>query len=508
VRAFLARRRPELAIFLFGVLLRLSLNRTFAVEAGYDYYTHHDYVKWIAAHGTLPRFDLNVATYHPPLYYWFSSLLLNAGFVDQSLGWISIVSGCLRLGVVWAGLELFLPSPGQRFARVVALALLAVFPADLHLDAMATNEALSTLFAAAALVLLPFVLGTERPPRARHAFGAALGLALGLGLLTKISTAALILAAGLAAAVGLVRAFLAGTRGLRPLYARVAPLATALAVTAAVSGWFFARNYHLYGMLAPTGYDGSAPKVVAEHLKSPFLDRRSIGYVAGFDAAILDEPYYPTASFPHPRFWSVLVASTFADYFNYGFGAAQLDEPAVWRIYRPIRPTSFALSRWSVRGGALIALVAVAAWLWAARHVWRRREDGHLALLLVPLLAVLGQLAFAIRYPNDTYGPVKGAYLQFGTPPLFALVGLAVAWAWRRPRARVLAVLGLGGQVLVAAYSLHCCLPVKPLLAMRKAPPPPQSDEMRRGPSDPPWRVREAPPVPPAGPVPSLPGGR
>jgi len=38
-------------------------------------------------------------------------------------------------------------------------------------------------------------------------------------------------------------------------------------------------------------------------------------------------------------------------------------------------------------------------------------------------------------------------------PPLYALFGVAVAWLWRRPRWRALAVVEMGALAVVAAYS-------------------------------------------------------
>ena len=90
----------------------------------------------------------------------------------------------------------------------------------------------------------------------------------------------------------------------------------------------------------------------------------------------------------------------------------------------------------SVTAGTLIALVTVIAWFAAVRALWRRREDGEpdprFALLLAPLGALIGQIHFATKYPNDNFGPIKGAYLQFVAPVLCALFGVGVAWMWRR----------------------------------------------------------------------------
>ena len=103
-------------------------------------------------------------------------------------------------------------------------------------------------------------------------------------------------------------------------------------------------------------------------------------------------------------------------------------------------PAGVTLGCMSVVAGTAIALVTVIAWFAAVRALWRRREDGEpdprFALLLAPLGALIGQIHFATKYPNDNFGPIKGAYLQFVAPVLCALFGVGVAWMWRRARWR------------------------------------------------------------------------
>ena len=86
----------------------------------------------------------------------------------------------------------------------------------------------------------------------------------------------------------------------------------------------------------------------------------------------------------------------------------------------------------------------------------RQREAGatdpRFALLLMPLGALLGQLHFATKYPNDNFGPIKGAYLQFVAPVLCALFGVGVDWMWRR-RARW--ALGRGGARRDGGRAVH-----------------------------------------------------
>ena len=157
---------------------------------------------------------------------------------------------------------------------------------------------------------------------------------------------------------------------------------------------------------------------------------------------------------PEPRFFPVLLASTFNDYYGYSYSGGG-------KYGRPSRSRRGGhVGCLSVMAGTLIALGTVIAWLGAARVLWRRRDDGEpdprFALLLAPLGALIGQLHFATKYPNDNFGPIKGAYLQFIAPVLCALFGAGVAWMWRRARAGAGAFRRWrdGRVALVAAYSV------------------------------------------------------
>src|SRR5205814_4423360 len=105
-------------------------------------------------------------------------------------------------------------------------------------------------------------------------------------------------------------------------------------------------------------------------------------------------PFFPTGLYPTPRFFPVLIASTFNDYYVFGYSDNGQPGPDRW-----ISGASVTLGCLSVIAGTAIALITVLAWLGALRALWRRREDGEpdprFALLLVPLAALLAQLHFA-----------------------------------------------------------------------------------------------------------------
>jgi 4-amino-4-deoxy-L-arabinose transferase-like glycosyltransferase len=456
MRRFARDRIPEIVIVLLAIGLRVSMAWSYDVTWGYDYPSHRLYVQWLLDHGSLPRFDLHHATYHPPLFYALAATMLRAGFANQSLAWISIIAGCLRIVLLWVGLEACLPR--HRRARLVALALAAVLPASLHLDGMATNEGLSALFCLIATLLVPAVLSGDDTRRRLRA-GAGMGAALGLALLSKHSAAMLIAALVAGAVIDLVWRWRSGLRGPRAIAARLAPLVLAATVAFTLSGWFYVRNKIHYGKFAPNGYDGSAHVVVDEMRKTPYLDRRSFGYLLGFDVGIFADPYYPQASIPRARFLSLLVATTFADYFSFRFAPTpRAGEPSVTRVHRAIPETAYGLSLACVAAGAVVALTTVLAWFAITRAAWRRRHAATLTLLLFPAAALVGQLHFAIEYPNDTYGPVKGVYLQFAAPVMLAVFGLGVEWLWARPRWLPLAGLCLAAVLAVAPYTLYCRL--------------------------------------------------
>jgi 4-amino-4-deoxy-L-arabinose transferase-like glycosyltransferase len=445
-------RVPELCALGVGVLIRLSMALTYDARIGYDFVAHWPTIQYIARQHALPPFNLNTASAHPPLYYVIAAALVALGLDAGALGWLAALWGIARLVVIWAALEKWLPE--SRLARVAALAIAAVLPAAAHLDGMVTNEALGMLLAAIALLLVPSAIAGARTGRIAPMI--RLAVVLGLAVLTKLT--ALILIVSVAAAVGLE--ILRAPSRVRALRVRLAPALLGVVVLAAMTSWYFARNVELTGQLAPTAFEGSQKINQAEFDRIPYFDRRPPAFYFAWTPGIYLHPLYPTGLKPKPRFWPVLVASTFNDYYIFSYsGGGKYNQP------RWVSAAGVTLGALSVAGGTGIALVTVIAWFGAFRRLWRRREDGEpdprLALLIAPLLALIGLVHFVTKYPNDNFGPVKGTYLQFTAPVLCALFGVGVAWMWRQGRKgwRAAAVIALGGLALVAAYSLHARFP-------------------------------------------------
>ena len=444
---------PELVALGVGVLLRLSNALTYDARIGYDFSAHWPTIMYVATHHALPPFALNTAAAHPPLYYLIAAPLVALGFGAGALGWLAALWGIARLVVTWVALERWLPE--SRLARQVALATAAVLPVAAHLDGMITNEALGMLFAAIVMLLVPSAIVATRSGRVAPMIGLA--VACGLAVLTKLTALIVVLSVAIAIALEIARAP-SWTRALR---VRWRPLLSGALVLVAITGLYFRRNIALTGQLAPTGWEGALKVNQAPYEKIPYFDRRPTRFYYAWDLGIYSHPLYPTGLGANPRFFPVLIATTFNDYYSFSFsGGGKYRAPR-----RYVSDAGVRLGALSVMGGTLIALITVIAWFGAARALWRRRDDGEpdprFALLLAALGAFLALVHFVTKYPNDTLGPLKGAYLQFVAPVLCALFGVGVAWMWRRARWRwrVPALAAMGAIALVAAYSIHARFP-------------------------------------------------
>lgn len=427
-----------------GVALRLTMLR-FDVHKGYDFDWHALYIQWFVAHPwQLPLKTLSPEVYHPPLYHWLAGQLVRAGLPIERLNYLSVLLGIVTLVVFQLGLVRFVQ---DRTTRLAALALAAILPATLQLDGMATNEALNTL-----LTLIVLLLAAHQLTAARSSsiVTVALGLVLGLALLTKISSlvvfAALILAAFIDYLVKRDR-----QRALSWL--------SAFAVTLIISGWYFAANIARYHKpildAAECGQRWYADDV-ADFRAHPYLARRPLSFY-GWTNEIMAAPYGPTAFGNEPRLLPALIASTFVDSYNYGFTREAAEgEPFVRVARMKLRPAHLWLSQASATGGVLIAWTTIIAWLilCCRRRSWR--DPLVVLMLAIPLLALAGQAHYAHLFPPRT-GPVKGVYMQLAAPLLCILWGAALSSLRRHSRAgRLLFAIEIAALLPIAAYVLYC----------------------------------------------------
>jgi hypothetical protein len=444
-------RRPEIALLLLGVALRLAALINVDPMWGYDADGHLEYAQWFTKHWTPPPVDAFFHAFHMPLYYAVCGLILRAGGHVGALRFLSIVLGSARLGLLWLGLELYLP--GRRLARLWALTLAAVLPVALFTDVTLGGEVLQNLLSVIALLLAPRMLRAQGGARWRVA--GTLGLVLGLCVLTKISAMTLFAAIGLALLVQVV--FEGRTLGERLRLA--APFALTLAVAFALLAPVLVRNVRGAGTPFPSSFDTSEAKQMDALKDKPVVDRRSIGYVFLWSREIYRRPYTPAGIEPQPRFFPVLLASTFGDYLNYESPRREERPGDTMVNSRPLGRERLIPWRLSVLGGTAIALASFCCWLACLQVLWERREAVRLPLLLAPPLAIAALLHFTIAHPFDYLGVIKSAYVQVGCAPVYGLFGLAVDSLWSRGRGgRVLAGVALAGLGLVTFYTFFCRL--------------------------------------------------
>jgi hypothetical protein len=459
VGRFLRHRRPELSLFLLAVLLRMTMAWRYDATWNYDSEEHWAVVRWVAEHHRVPPVEALLEAYHPPLYYVTAAVLFNLGVSRANMVWLSVTCGTIRLALLWAGLELYLPR--SRVARIAALALAAVLAASVHLDGMCYGEPMSGMWITGAMLLVPAAF--RRPPATRWRVSIGLGLLLGIAMLTKVSALTIVLSLGMAA----FAEFAFSGRDWKTRCQDLAAWAGMLAVCAAVCGWFYARNVRDYGEPFVTTFElPSQHWLVAEKQKVPYLDRRALGYVVGWNMAMYDFPYYPSTMGQYPRFFPAAVASTFVDFWNFSFSGIDPRTPSpIWAGSRPISTRVLAASQYAIVGGTVVFVATLVAWLLVTPRTFRRRDWGLFAILLMPLAMVSLALHFAIQDPVDNYGVVKGAYMHFAAPPLYCLFGVAVAWSRRKPIRWPLFAALLGALWLVATYTFYCRLrlPLLPL---------------------------------------------
>jgi hypothetical protein len=450
LRWLMLNRKLELFVLAVGILLRLSMVWNYGADWSYDSRWHWEVVQWIIEHGKIPSPEATFEAFHPPLWYALAAWLVKHGATRAQLVYISILSGIVRLVVIGAILELFVPR--SRLARVVALTLAATTCVSVHVDGMVYHESLAGLFGAIALLLLAVA--------ARHANGwrwllaIALGIDIGLAMLTKASGVVLLVSIGVVAAVELTlidRPWRARVRNLQPWIA-------AAAIAVAMSGWYYAPNVREYGKPFVSSFDlPSQEGAVTESNKLPWEDRRTLGYLFGWDRGLYLWPYGIRYVGSHPRYFAVAVASTFVDFWLHSFhGYEKVPHPPGAGPGEQ-GPFIVAAIR-SMIGGTIIFVATLVAWFAMTWRSIERRDLPILALMLAPLVGTAAMIHFSTTFPVDGLGIIKGAYLNFVAPPLYALFGMAVSWAknsWHRFPIFVVLLVALS---FTAAYTIECRL--------------------------------------------------
>ncbi|HLT37181.1 MAG TPA: glycosyltransferase family 39 protein, partial [Enhygromyxa sp.] len=191
------------------------------------------------------RNDIWVAN-HPPLYYAIVAPLASGGLaiggIEAAVGlvrWLSLLLGAAALVFVHATAKLV--TNGDRDVALLATLAAALMPHTLHICSLVHNDSLAILLATATLYsgVLVAVRGYS------HARASALAVTTALAMLTRFTSIAVVVPACGIACVGLL------LRSEQPVRQRIKQSASTAGIAAAAilitSGWFYLRNFQLYG---------------------------------------------------------------------------------------------------------------------------------------------------------------------------------------------------------------------------------------------------------------------
>lgn len=392
---------------LFGVGLLVAavaarLNNAWVapVLAGYDAFGHFTYIWFVAETGRVPLPTHGWSFFHPPLYYAFMAGLWNAladldPYVRLRIGRLVVAAlGCLPAVIAWQVVRR--RHPGDRWPRLVAALATLLVPVQLYSAGFLGNEGLHAVFGNLSLLALLAVLA--RPSLAR---ALALGLCLGLAMLSKFSAIVTVLAC--LATIVLRSCFLG-----RDFSKMVRVLVATTAAIVVICGPWYLRSIQAYG----TPFQLSRPTFMVSYVEGnqPQAARGWADYLT-FDPVIFRRPAWPRGSSPltetapyglersmRESVWTGLYANAWFD----GFGGWVL--PSVVESESARRAGQALLVLGLVPTG-LMGLGLCSALLGLRRRGW---DDAVVAFALV-LLAMLALFVYG-THQAPIAAAVKATY--------------------------------------------------------------------------------------------------
>jgi tetratricopeptide (TPR) repeat protein len=279
-----------------------------------DGFGHFTYIWHLASTGTIPLATAGWSFFHPPLYYaWMASVWNALAALDASTRLKVGTAVIAAAGLVHAVVALALVRrryPGRTVLHVATAAFLLFLPVQLYSAGYLGNEALNAILCSLAVLATLRLLEHGSIARA-----VTLGLLLGLAMLTKFTALAMV--GGSLASIGLHALF------GRKIGRNMTLAATAVVVSLATCGWFYLRNYEVYGTPFRMSRDTLAVSRV-ENVQSQ--GERGLAEFLLFDPMIVVRPQWPrglplTGDFPlvfarsplRESVWTGMFANTFFD---------------------------------------------------------------------------------------------------------------------------------------------------------------------------------------------------
>ncbi len=245
-----APRRALRAIIITYLFIAVAYASAIPLGKGPDETAHVRYLEFLTQQHRLPVFDPanpdpNYEFHQPPLYYVLSLpcfLLAHEGESGrQAVRFFTLLISLAFIYLTFALARTL--TPDDPWVPPAAAGVVAFLPMQLSVATTIGNDALSEVLAAAALLLLVSYLRRARESDDRRSLRTmiAVGVFIGLGMLTKSIAFLLFPLAWLAAAFAARN--VNGFRGRRFL----AQAAVVTGIALALCGWWLVRNQMLYG---------------------------------------------------------------------------------------------------------------------------------------------------------------------------------------------------------------------------------------------------------------------
>jgi hypothetical protein len=411
----------SLAIIVLLGVVAVHNATTYPSIGGYDAQEYVTYAHELVTRGAFPE---RTGVYHtPPGYPAVAGAavevargldLEDPGHPGQIVSALSVVGTAvivlLLARVLW---------PSRPLLWLAATAFFAFLPTVLKAGAMFHPEPLGMLLVAGALLVLAHMVRGRRYP---WWLALTLGVLLGLGQLVRAWSLWMV---GVALVVlGVVA--LADRAVRRPA---LASFAIAVVVAAAIPApWYV----HQATRHANPVFNRPQPDTF-------LLARRPLAFYV--DARFPDVLRTPWSGRFDDRFWPVLYAETWGDYFgiwSWGTGRGErtdaIDSTLARQSTLGVLPTAIALA-------GVVALLGLA--------LTRPREDpGRLVAALPPVAAVASVLFLSVAYPSTDGDTIKGTYALAAAPALALCFGFAFDVVSRRRIAGIALAIALVASAL------------------------------------------------------------
>ena len=376
-----------------AALTRIINAFTYKTRLGFDSIENVEYIEMLMQSWALPAPTAAWATSHPPLFYYLFALLGRTfaalGVSEWTLVAIPLVGGGASLLIAWLAASMVRKIyPGQETRALIAMALLLFLPVQIYLSAMVNEEVVAALFSTLALwlAIVPAPGKSDLSPSFRRV--ALIGFFGGLALLTKLSGVLVIAGISLA---WLVRGL--QSRNFRGAVGRVALLSL---VSLSVGGWFYIRNYLLYGFIYPQDLELHA-----------VMFEMPPGSRGLFDYFFIPLSTWTDPQLLNPQLIKSVWGSTYATLYFDGHRHFLTDSPTINQL------------------GTFLLILGLLP-LWAAcvgiSKVLTRPAKAssftELPILLVTGLSIVGYVVFTLN--NPWFVTLKAGYL----------LGLSIPFAW------------------------------------------------------------------------------